>query len=70
MQQFDWVGMLINWFPMILIFGVWFWFVRGMQGGGGYYKTLLTIQKDNLESTRRMAEALERLAAALERRAP
>jgi ATP-dependent Zn protease len=70
MQQFDWVGMLINWFPMILIFGVWFWFVRGMQGCGGYYKTLLTIQKDNLESTRRMAEALERLAAALEKRAP
>ncbi|MBT4884642.1 MAG: ATP-dependent zinc metalloprotease FtsH [Legionellales bacterium] len=26
--------MLINWFPMILLIGVWLWFMRQMQGGG------------------------------------
>lgn len=26
---------LISWFPMILLIGVWFFFMRQMQGGGG-----------------------------------
>lgn len=27
--------MLISWFPMLLLVGVWFFFMRQMQGGGG-----------------------------------
>ncbi|CAK0776381.1 ATP-dependent zinc metalloprotease FtsH [uncultured Gammaproteobacteria bacterium] len=27
--------MLVNWFPMILLVGVWIFFMRQMQGGGG-----------------------------------
>ncbi len=27
-------SILINWFPMLLLFGVWFYFMRQMQGGG------------------------------------
>jgi ATP-dependent Zn protease len=69
MQQFDWMGTLINWFPMLLIFGVWIWFIRRM-GAGGYYKDLIAIQKQNLEATQRMAAALERLANAGEKRTP
>lgn len=26
---------LISWFPMLLLIGVWLWFMRQMQGGGG-----------------------------------
>ena len=28
-------GVLINWFPMLLLIGVWIFFMRQMQGGGG-----------------------------------
>ncbi len=28
-------GMLISWFPMLLLIGVWIFFMRQMQGGGG-----------------------------------
>ena len=53
------VGIFVNWFPMLLLIGVWIFFVRKYQGGGGagpwgYQK--------------RTAEALERIAAALEKR--
>src|SRR6516164_3192969 len=33
------LAIFINWFPMLLIFGVWVFFLRQMQSGGG--KTLL-----------------------------
>ena len=29
------IGVLINWFPMILLIGAWFWIMRQMQAGGG-----------------------------------
>ena len=29
------LSILINWFPMLLIFGVWIFFLRQMQSGGG-----------------------------------
>jgi len=29
------LNLLINWFPMLLIFGVWIFFLRQMQSGGG-----------------------------------
>jgi len=53
----DWSGILINWFPMLLIFGVWVFFLRQMQGGRGIYS-----------NQRRIADALERIATALEQR--
>ncbi|HEY4133855.1 MAG TPA: ATP-dependent zinc metalloprotease FtsH [Alphaproteobacteria bacterium] len=29
------LGVLLNWFPMLLLIGVWIFFMRQMQGGGG-----------------------------------
>jgi cell division protease FtsH len=29
------LGYLLNWFPMLLLIGVWIFFMRQMQGGGG-----------------------------------
>ena len=53
----DWLEVLINWFPMLLIFGVWVLFLRQMQKRGGIYG-----------NQARAADALERIATALEKR--
>jgi len=53
----DWMAILINWFPMLLIFGVWVFFLRQMQTGKGLHS-----------NQRRIADALERIADALEKR--
>src|SRR5690606_25405586 len=29
------LGVLVSWFPMLLLIGVWIFFMRQMQGGGG-----------------------------------
>jgi len=57
------VELLLNWFPMLLIFGVWVVFLRKMQGG-----QYANQQKKHLEVQMRQADALERIAAALEKR--
>jgi len=51
---------LINWFPMFLLIGIWIFYLnRGFLGA--YYKEILVLH-------RRQAEALERVAAALEKK--
>ena len=32
---FNLLGILLNWFPMLLIVGIWVFFIRQMQAGGG-----------------------------------
>lgn len=34
-EQSIWIRILISWFPFILLIGIWFFFMRQMQGGGG-----------------------------------
>ncbi len=53
----DWAGVLVNWLPMLLIVGVWLLFLRQMQKRGGVYG-----------NQKRIADALERIADALEKR--
>ena len=31
----SWLGMFLSWFPMLVLIGVWIFFMRRMQGGGG-----------------------------------
>ena len=57
----DWMEVFINWFPMLLLIGVWIFFLLRMRGGTKF-------QRDCLDLTRRQADALERIAAALEKR--
>jgi ATP-dependent Zn protease len=64
MQNFDWFGAFVNWFPMMLLIGVWAYFLRKMRSGGMYPK----YQADYLEVARRQADTLERIAVALEKR--
>lgn len=54
---------LLNWVPMLLLIAVWVWFLLRMRGG--FYTK---HQKEYTELARRQAEALERIAAALEKR--
>jgi cell division protease FtsH len=35
MEQSQWWAILISWFPMLLLIGVWIFFMRQMQAGGG-----------------------------------
>jgi ATP-dependent Zn protease len=53
----DWAGILVNWLPMLLIIGIWLLFFRQMQKRGGVYG-----------NQKRIADALERIADALEKR--
>jgi hypothetical protein len=54
---------LINWFPMLLLIGVWIFFIYRMRGGP-YTK----YQKDCFDLTKRQVEALERIAGSLEKK--
>jgi hypothetical protein len=58
----DVVGIFINWLPMLLLIGVWIFFLSRMRGGP-YSK----YQKDCFELTRQQVESLERIAAILEK---
>ena len=58
----DILDILINWFPLILIVGVWIYFQRRKNGPFG------AIQKEAIAIQRRQAEAIERIATALKKR--
>jgi ATP-dependent Zn protease len=62
MANINFMDVFINWFPMLLLIGVWVFFLRQMRGGGSKY------QRDCMELMRRQAEAVERIAVALEKR--
>jgi|HubBroStandDraft_5_1064220.scaffolds.fasta_scaffold69839_3 ATP-dependent Zn protease len=58
------IDILINWMPMILLIGAWFYIMR-RYSSGRYSK----YQQECLDLAKRQAEAVERIAAALEKRA-
>jgi cell division protease FtsH len=33
-EQSFWMSIFVSWFPMLLLIGVWIFFMRQMQGGG------------------------------------
>jgi len=57
LSHMDWMGILVNWFPMLLLIAVWLFFLGKMQRRAGIYS-----------NQQRAADALERIAAALEKR--
>ncbi len=64
------IGVLVNWFPMLLLIGVWIYFMRRMGiYGGRYGMTHGEYLKEHLEETRRLNQNLERIAHAIEERA-
>ena len=56
---------LVNWAPMLLLVGVWIFFMRRMKGGWGWQMQLTDRQREHME---RVETQLERIATALERK--
>ncbi len=52
---------LISWFPMVILIGVWFYFMK--KNGSSNMSEYL---KDHIEETRKMNANLERIAVAVE----
>ena len=60
----NWVSLLVNWLPMLVILGAWIYVMRSMTGGGGgmsYGKYL----EQHLAETRRHNELLEKILQSL-----
>jgi ATP-dependent Zn protease len=53
----------INWFPMLLLIGVWIFFIMRLRRNGGI---TTQYQRDCMDLTRRQVDALERIVKLLE----
>ena len=40
LEHVNWMGIFVNWFPMILLIAVWLFFLRKMQGAGGFLRVI------------------------------
>lgn len=58
-----WEAIFINWFPMIVLIGVWIYFMKQMRGKGSPWNMEQTNQ--HLE---KIEQSLERIARALEKK--
>ncbi len=65
MQRIDWIEVIVNWFPMLLLIGVWVFFLVRMRSG-----PQAKFQAEYLEIARRQTVTLERIASALEKQEP
>ena len=61
-------GILINLMPIVLLIGVWIFFMKRMNKASPAVNTQLECMTAQLEETRRMNQTLERIATALEER--
>jgi ATP-dependent Zn protease len=60
----NWVSVLINWFPMLLLIAVWIWVMKRWLGGKNYASK---FQRDYMDRMTEQNKLLERIATALER---
>ena len=49
-MNIDWVGVFLNWFPMLLLIGVWVFFIRRMNGSGGYQTKYQTAYMEQMKA--------------------
>lgn len=62
-------SILVSWFPMLLLIGLWLYFMRRQSGEGNSWPGA-NGRREELEELRKQTKALERIAAQLERRQP
>jgi ATP-dependent Zn protease len=62
-----WQEILINWGPMLLLIGVWVFFLFAMRNGTARGRKL---SADQIAEAKRQSDALERIATALEKLKP
>ena len=63
MDHINFIDILINWFPMIILIGAWLFIMQRMRSG-----KLSKYQQECYDLAKRQAEAVERIAAALEKK--
>lgn len=69
MDQHKFTEIAVQLLPILLLIGVWIFFMARMRGPNSTASKQLKYLADNLEESRRLNTALERIADALERRA-
>jgi len=66
----EWWSLLVSWLPFLVLIGVWVLLSRGigMRARSPSGVTMIELYEQQLAETRRMSAALERIAAAMEKR--
>ena len=67
MSNVDWAGAFLNWFPMLLLIGVWVYFMRKAGGGGGYYARQDKLLDEYTRHNELLAKVIERMDARIAR---
>ena len=62
MRDINWGALLIDWFPMLVLVGVWLYFMRQMQSAKSPQRQYMAA---HLAEQKRHNEQMERLIAAL-----
>jgi len=67
----EWISFFVTWLPFLLLIGAFVAFGRwhGMRAKGPSGSSLIELYEQQVAETRRMNTTLERIAAALEKRA-
>ena len=68
MDHNEFIGIVIQLLPILLLIGVWIFFMARMRGPNSAAAKQLQYLADNLEESRQLNRTLERVAIALERR--
>jgi ATP-dependent Zn protease len=63
-----WISLIVSWLPFLVLIGVWVFLSKRMQIGGPGGHKLLDLYEAQVAETKKMNLALERIAAALEKR--
>jgi ATP-dependent Zn protease len=61
-----WETLLLNWFPMLLLIGVWIYFMRNMKKSPGKWQS--TGGDEINQHLEKIEQSLERIAIALEKK--
>ena len=63
------IDLLVPWLPMLLLIGVWIYFMRRYSSGKSLQGRMFAVMEQQLEVARAQSLAIQKAAAALERRA-
>lgn len=69
MQESSWWNVIVGWFPFVLLFAFWIFFLVVFKKGG-IFKEQREYMKRNRLHMERTEELLERIALAVEARQP
>jgi ATP-dependent Zn protease len=64
MNSADWIGLFLNWLPMLIVLGIWFYLIWMFNWRKGYGTQ---FQRDLMEQTKKQTDLLERIATSLEK---